>query len=134
MIRGACSATRLRLGAGHQVTAIYELELERGVDLDDRDEIGEVFLRWEDPDDGDVTEIDEDIDLRDVEVEWSSTPADFRLATVVAVFAEMLRDNPHADDIEMQSLVTEAERLADEIDDDDVDELADLIEEAADLR
>ncbi len=121
------------LGAGHQVTAVYELELERGVDLDDRDEIGEVFLRWEDPDDGDVTEIDEDIDLRDVEIDWASTPDDFRLATVVAVFAEVLRDNPYADDVEMASLVAEAERLADEMDDDDVDELASLIDEAADL-
>ena len=121
------------LGAGHQVTAIYELELERGVDLDDRDEIGEVFLRWEDPDDGDVTEIDEDIDLRDVEIDWSSTPADFRLATVVAVFAEVLRDNPYADGIDMDSLVVEAEALSSEMGDDDVDELAELIEEAADL-
>ena len=121
------------LGAGHQVTAIYELELERGVDLDDRDEIGEVFLRWEDPDDGDVTEIDEDIDLRDVEIDWSSTPVDFRLATVVAVFAEVLRDNPYADEIEMTSLAAEAEALSAEMGDDDADELAELIEEAADL-
>jgi Ca-activated chloride channel family protein len=121
------------LGAGHQVTAIYELELERGVDLDDRDEIGEVFLRWEDPDDGDVTEIDEDIDLRDVEADWSDAPVDFRLATVVAVFAEVLRDNPYADDIEMESLVAEAERLSAEMGDDAVDELAELIDEAADL-
>ena len=121
------------LGAGHQVTAIYEIELERGVDLDDRDEIGEVFLRWEDPSDGDVTEIDEDIDLRDVEIDWSAAPADFRLATVVAVFAEVLRDNPFADEIEMASLVAEAEVLAEELDHDDVDELADLVGEAADL-
>ena len=121
------------LGAGHQVTAIYELELERGVDPDDRDEIGEVFLRWEDPDDGDVTEIDEDIDLRDLEIDWASTPADFRLATVVAVFAEVLRDNPYADDIDIDSLVVEAEALSAEMGDDDVDELAELIDEAADL-
>ncbi|MEZ5297375.1 MAG: von Willebrand factor type A domain-containing protein [Ilumatobacteraceae bacterium] len=121
------------LGAGHQVTAIYELELQRGVDLDDRDEIGEVFLRWEDPDDGDVIEIDEDIDLRDVEADWEHADLDFRLATVVAVFAEVLRDNPYAADIEMASLVAEAERLAAEYGDDDVDELAWLIEQAADL-
>ena len=121
------------LGAGHQVTAVYEVELARGVDLDDRDEIGEVFLRWEDPDDGDVTEIDEDIDLRDVESNWSSTPADFRLATVVAVFAEVLRDDPDADAIDVASLVAETEALSAEMGDDDVDELADLVEAAAEL-
>ena len=45
---------------------MYEVTLHRGVDIDDRGDIGEVFLRWEDPDTGNVTEIDEDIDLRDV--------------------------------------------------------------------
>jgi Ca-activated chloride channel homolog len=79
------------LGAGHQVTAIYEIELERGVTLDARGDIGEVFLRWEDPGSGEVFEIDEDIDLRDVETDWSDTEIDFQLATVVAVFAELMR-------------------------------------------
>ena len=122
------------LGAGHQVTAIYEIELERGVDLDDRDEVGEVFLRWEDPDSGDVIEIDEDIDLRDIDEEWTDTADDFQLATVVAVFAELMRENPYADDVDIDDLVDEVERLADDLDDRKVDELADLIELAADLR
>jgi Ca-activated chloride channel family protein len=123
------------LGAGHQVTAIYEIELERGIDLDDRDDVGEVFLRWEDPDDGDVIEIDEDIDLRDIEPEWTDAREDYQLAVVVAVFAEILRDNPHAnlDLDDLDDLLEEAERLADDINDRDVDDLVDLIEQAADL-
>ncbi len=122
------------LGAGHQVTAIYEIELERGVDVGDRDEIGEVFLRWEDPDDGEVIEINDDIDLRDIEPEWTRTPADFRLATVVATFAEIMRDNPHAGDIDIDDLADEVDRLADDMNDRAVDDLADLIELAATLR
>ena len=122
------------LGAGHQVTAIYEVELQRGVTLDDRGDIGEVFLRWEDPDDGDVIEIDEDIDLRDVEERWGDTELDFQLATVVAVFAEVMRDNPYAEAIDIDDLVDEAERLADDLDDRDVDDLVGMIERAADLR
>ena len=121
------------LGAGHQVTAIYEVELERGVDVDDRDEVGEVFLRWEDPDDGNVIEIDEYIDLRDIEPDWTDTPEDFQLATVVAVFAEILRDNPYADGIDIGDLADEADRLADEIGGRDVDDLDDLIDRAAGL-
>ena len=121
------------LGAGHQVTAIYELELADGVDVDDRAELGVVNLRWEDPDSGEVTEIDEDIDLRDIEPEWTDTPDDFQLATVVVTFAEKLRDNPYADDVDMDNLAEEVERLADVLDDDEVDDLADLIERAADL-
>ena len=121
------------LGAGHQVTALYEIELERGVTLDDRGDVGDVFLRWEDPDDGEVIEIDEDIDLRDVEERWDATTLDFQLATVVAVFAEIMRDNPYADDLDLDDLVDEVDRLADDLDDRDVDDLADLIERAADL-
>ena len=122
------------LGAGHQVTAIYEIELERGVSLDDRDDIGEVFLRWEDPESGEVIEIDEDIDLRDVEERWTDTADDFQLATVVAVFAELLRDNPYADQVDFDDLVDEADRLADDMNLREVDDLADLIQFAAQLR
>ena len=121
------------LGAGHQVTAIYELELADGVSLDDRAELGVVALRWEDPDTGDVTEIDEDVDLRDIEPRWSDTTDDFQLATVVVTLAEKLRDNPYADDVDVAALAEEVERLADELDNDDVDELADLVDQAADL-
>ncbi len=122
------------LGAGHQVTALYEVELQHGVALDDRGDIGEAFLRWEDPDDGDVIEIDEDIDLRDVEERWTDTELDFQLATVVAVFAEIMRDNPYADDIDIDDLVVEADRLADDLDDRSIDDLVAMIERAADLR
>jgi Ca-activated chloride channel family protein len=121
------------LGAGHQVTAIYELELADGVSLDDRAELGVVALRWEDPDSGAVAEIDEDIDLRDIEPRWSDTSDDFQLATVVVTFAEKLRDNPYADDVDMDALAAEARRLAEALDIDDVAELSDLVERAADL-
>jgi len=121
------------LGAGHQVTAIYEVELRRGVDLGERGDIGEVFLRWEDPETGDVIEIDEDIDLRDIEPIWTDTADDFQLATVVAVFAELMRENPYADRIDIDELLEEAERIADELNDRSVDDLVDMIERAADL-
>jgi Ca-activated chloride channel homolog len=121
------------LGAAHQVTAIYEIELARGVSVDDRAELGVVSLRWEDPESGDVVEIDEDIDMRDIEPNWADTPVDFQLATVVATFAEKLRDNPFADDVDLDDVASEAGRLADDIDTDEADELADLIELAARL-
>jgi Ca-activated chloride channel family protein len=121
------------LGAGHQVTAMYELHLVDGVSLDDRAELGVVALRWEDPDSGDVAEIDEDIDLRDVEPRWTDTSDDFQLATVVLTFAEKMRDNPYADQVNMDDLAVEADRIADVIDIDEADELADLIKRAARL-
>jgi Ca-activated chloride channel family protein len=121
------------LGAGHQVTAIYEIELARGVDVDDRSDLGVVSLRWEDPATGDVDEIDDDIRLRDIEPDWRSTAPDFRLATVAATFAEVLRANPYADEVDLDDLADEADRLADELRLDAVDELAELVDAAARL-
>ncbi len=119
------------IGAGHQVTAIYEVEFVRGVDTDDRRErLGEVNLRWEDPDSGDVTEIDENISMRDIEEDWTDTDETFRLATVVTSFAELLRDSPYADAIDYDQLVTEASALADDLGGDDLDQLVDLLAEA----
>jgi len=118
------------LGAGHQVTAMYEVTLARGVDLSDRGDIGEVFLRWEDPDTGNVIEIDEDIDLRDVVETFGETTDDFQLATVVTAFAEVMRDNPYADDIDLSNVYVEAKRLAERMDSDNVDELVEMLETA----
>jgi len=122
------------LGAGHQVTAMYEVELARGVDLGDGGEIGEVFLRWEDPESGEVREINEDIDLRDVEDRWADTAQDFKLATVVTTFGEIMRDNPFADDVSIDDLLVEAERLDEGLDTDKSAELVDLIGRAIELR
>jgi len=121
------------LGAGHQVTAMYEVNLRRGVSLDDRGDIGEVFLRWQDPESGEVIEIDEDIDLRDVEEDWSDTAVDFQLATVATAFAEVMRDNPYGDDVNLSNIWVEAGRVADQMNDDKVDELVELLESATRL-
>ena len=121
------------LGAGHQATAIYEIVLDRDVDIDDRAEIGIVALRWEDPDTGEVLEIDEDIDLRDIEPRWTDTPVDFRQATVVATFAEILRDNPFADEVDLIDLADEVNALSRDVDTDEFDRFADMVDQAARL-
>lgn len=122
------------LGAGHQATALYEVVLDRDVSIDDRAELGVVRLRWEDPETGEVEEIDEDIDMRDIEERWTSTPDDFKQATVVASFAEILRDNPYADDVDLGDLADEVDALSRDIDTDDFDEFADMVEQAQRLR
>ena len=115
------------IGAGHQVSAIYEIELERGVDVGDRGELGEVRLRWEEPVTGDITELEEDIDLRMIDPDWDDTDTSFKLAVVVAAFAEVLRDSPFADDIDLDDLEDEAEEIADDLRDRDVEDFVDLV-------
>ncbi len=121
------------LGAGHQATAIYEVRLARGVSIEDRAELGVVSLRWEDPDTGEVIEIDEDIDMSDIDPSWTSTSTSFQQAVVVAAFAEVLRDNPYADDVDLDALHEEADSLAREIDTDEFDEFAELVEIALEV-
>ncbi len=61
---------------------------------------------------------------------WGDTADDLRLAIVVASFAEILRDSPYRGGVDLGDLENEAERLADRLESDDVDELEDMIEAA----
>jgi Ca-activated chloride channel family protein len=119
------------LNAGHQVTAIYELELDD--DAVAGSEIGEVNLRWQDPDSGEVIEIDEEIELAAVVDQWGQASSSLRLSVVVAAFAEILRGSPHRGTVDLDDVAVEAADLADELGDPDVAELADLIRRADDL-
>jgi Ca-activated chloride channel family protein len=98
------------LGAGHQVTALYELVLRPGID--DRDHLGTVQLRWQDPDDRSVRETRLELNGGIIEKRWADTGDDFRLAVTVASFAEILRDSPHRGDISLSQVQVEAESLA----------------------
>ena len=118
------------LGAGHQVTAIYELELHR--DARSSDSLGTAALRWEDPETGDVTEGQLDMDVSIIEDNWSDTRDDFRLAVTVASFAEILRESQFADEIDLEQVAEEARALRDR--GEDIDVLIEMIERADDLR
>jgi len=117
------------LGAGHQATAIYEIRLARGVSIDDRAELAVVRLRWEDPETREVEEIDEDIDLRDIEPDWRAVPADMQQAVVVATLAEVLRDSPYADGIDLDDLYDEVRSVSRDVDTDRFDQFVDLVDE-----
>ncbi len=119
------------LSSGHTVTALYELDLDR--DVRDRDELGVVTVAWIDPDDGGWEEDDADIEMRDVAEQWGDADFDFRLATTVAVWAEILRGSHHADDVDIDTVAEEAENLYDERRSEQTEELADLTDQSARL-
>jgi Ca-activated chloride channel homolog len=108
------------LGAGHRISAVYELELVDGAD--DNAIAGEVRLRWADPDTGAVTETETPIEL------GSETSDSLRLATLVAHTAEVLKGGEAVTDrgITLESLLADAEALAaDGVD--GADDIAELI-------
>ena len=116
------------IGAGHQVTALYELRLNSDVDTDSvRTRLGEVNLRWEDPDDGSIIEIDETIRLGDLSANWSQTSDEFKLAGAVGIFAELLRESPYAGNVDWEMMENEVRFLRDTLDTDEVFELYDLV-------
>ena len=71
--------------------------------------------------------------MRDLESSWVDTSNSFKQATVVTAFAEILRDNPYADAVQLEQISQEADSLAREIDSDEFDEFADLVELALDF-
>lgn len=126
------------IGAGHEATAIYEIELNEDVNLDPSAEtfaersVGTVSLRWEDPESGDVTEIDER--LAGHHAAWEDVDISMRKAAVLTGFAELLRYNEFATSYDLDDLAGEADDIADDLEDEDWEDLADLINDADDLR
>jgi len=98
------------LGAGHQVTAIYELTLRPGTS--GRERLGTAQLRWEDPEERSVRETRLELTANAIDDRWSDTSDDFRLAVTVASFAEIMRDSPHRGEIDLAQVEAEAEALA----------------------
>ena len=98
------------LGAGHQVTALYELSLHGGFRPADR--LGTVQLRWEEPDNGSVIETRLELAGAIVEDRWTDTDDDFKLAVTVAALAEVLRQSPHAGDVTLSQVEVEATSLS----------------------
>ena len=80
------------IGAGHQMTALYALVLRDGEGSDGR--LATVQLRWTDPQSNRATEISQDIDRGDLSSSFEATDPHFKLDSLVAATAEVLRNSP----------------------------------------
>ncbi len=80
------------IGAGHQVTALYEIKLNRRM-AHRRGPLGTMFVRYKDPDLGEIIEVKRPIDRRCLQDHVSRCSADFRLTAASAELAEILRDS-----------------------------------------
>jgi Ca-activated chloride channel family protein len=123
------------VGAGQQVTALYEIELADDAvagDLPAERPLAEIKLRWREPDGGEFQESSQRLLVGDLAVSWGRASRDLRLAAVAAELAEVLRGSPHARGIGLRQLVGPAKAVAAEFPGDDkVAELAALVEKAA---
>lgn len=117
------------IGAGHTVTAVYEVVLDPR--LDDRDvdvDVARVDLRWLDPDSGEAVERSTGIPLATVDREWEAASASLRVAGTAAAWAEVLRDSPYATTRDPGDLADEAGRIATALERPELDEWARLVQ------
>jgi Ca-activated chloride channel family protein len=120
------------VGAGHHVTALYEIRTLEGIGPHAR--LGTVRLRWLDPITGEASEMEREFLETDLAPSFAETPVHFQLAAVVATYAEVLRDSYWAEHLTLDGLVGEVLRIEELLTGDaDVAEFADLVRRAAEL-
>ena len=88
------------VGAGHSVTALYEIKLHENAD----GKLATVSIRHEDPDTGNVAEVNESIATDALKGSFEETTPTFQLSASVAEFAEILRGSFWAQDGSLESV------------------------------
>ena len=95
------------IGAGHSVTALYELKLREGAE----GVIGTVYMRYEDVGFNEVVEISQEFSYSDLAATFEETAPTFQLSAVVAEFAEVLRGSYWAREGSLEAVSGEARRV-----------------------
>jgi len=115
------------IGAGHSVTALYEVKLYPEA----YGKIATVFLRWEDPDARSVTELSNDFYTEELAREFEDADLYFQRTVVVAEYAEILKDSYWAEDGSLNAVYREASRIYEEMPRErDMEEFVDLLQKA----
>jgi len=118
------------IGAGHEVTALYEVKLWDRGGKEKKAVLGTVFIRYKDPDHGEVTEISRRIGRRTVDGEFASAAMDLRLSAAAAEFSEILRKSYWARGSELADVLTLVKGIAMETDAPQVIELMGMVSRA----
>ena len=119
------------IGAGHSVTALYELKLREGAE----GTLGTVYMRYEDVGLNEVVEINKELQSTDLAVSFVEASSRFQLSAVVAEFAEVLRGSYWAKEGTLEAVADEARRLQQLLPEStDVAEFAGLAAQAAALE
>jgi len=95
-----------------------------------------VYMRWEDPNTGEVTEIKRSVARADLSEDFAASDPRFQMTAVVAQYAEILRQSYWAKDAgtTLADVARDAQRIAEYLPrDNDVQEFAQLAGRAIDL-
>jgi Ca-activated chloride channel family protein len=115
------------IGAGHSVTALYEIKLNPGAE----GRIATVYLRWQDPETREVVEMSQDFDSDNLARSFEKADPHFQWTVIVAEYAEVLRESYWAQDSSLGDVLREARRVSEYLPRDrDVEEFIDLVRQA----
>jgi len=116
------------VGAGHSVTALYELRLHERAD----GPVAKVHVRYQDPDSHRIFEVDRNFNISDLNEHFESSSPRFQLAATVAQYAEVLRESYWAQHTTLNDVRYHADRVGGILrDDPEVTEFARLVNMAA---
>jgi Ca-activated chloride channel homolog len=96
------------IGAGHAVTALYALRLRE--DVGRQDLLATVRLRWTDPERGAVDELIREIRTNDLARTFEASDPYFRFDAIVAATAEVLRESPWTERLDLVTVADVADR------------------------
>ena len=114
------------IGAGHSVTALYEIKLHEG----GRGHLATVSIRYKDPDTHRPSEINEEIFITQLKRTFKAASPEFQLAATVAEFAEILRESFWAKDGNLATVSQSLRDIVPRIHNEQVDELMHLVNRA----
>jgi len=115
------------IGAGHQVTALYEIKFHKGRPMSD---IGTIFVRYKNPDNFNVSEVNRTVEQDVFQSRFEGSSPEFRLAAAAAEFAEILHKSYWARGSSLHDVVEMASRVAKEYRSSDVDEFVRMVKAA----
>ena len=120
------------IGAGHSVTALYELKFHP--DASESEVAFVVTVRYQEPESGETVEVSRAIAKADFATSFTEASPHFQWAAVVAEYAEILRNSYWAKGSSLEVVAQEARRVAEYLPgDEDVLEFVGLAERAASL-
>ena len=120
------------IGAGHSVTALYELTLREGFSREKV--LGTVRLRWTEPEASRESSLAREIAASDLAGRFGSAEPSFRLDAIVAASAEILRREARSN-IDLRDVLDVVREEADDLPQtDQVHAFLDLLDRMAELR
>ena len=114
------------VGAGHSVTALYEVKLVAGT----RGKIATVYLRWRNPNSEDVIEMSRDFYANQMYADFAEADPHFQWSVTVAEYAEILRNSYWAEGRSLSEVLEEAGRISRRLENPEAEEFVDLVRQA----